>query len=64
MRYAVKVKTTDSKRYEFLSSDGTLVHIRVHAGTSDDLAKCEGVVFRLKNNYDDVADAKVVTFGE
>jgi hypothetical protein len=45
--YAIKAKAADMGRYEFLGSDGALVHNRIHARYTTDKANAESVASRL-----------------
>lgn len=47
--HAVKVKTPDSKRYEFLTGKGGLTHLRVHAALSTP-ERCEQFAARIRQD--------------
>ena len=59
-RYAVKIKTHDSKVFKFLTPDGYLTRLRVHAGSSTK-EEADAVAARLAGN-EAVAAVKVVKF--
>ena len=58
--YAVKIKTHDSKVFQFLTPDGYLTRLRIHAGMSTK-ENAEAVAARLADNPV-VAAVKVVKF--
>ena len=58
--YAIKIREKGKRRWDFLTSDGRLTHLRLHAAMTDDSEKAQGYVQKITEDNPGF-EAKVVS---